>query len=185
MDRRERSGGDGMRTRYRQFGVAIVEQTAPKQTSIHMKIFPAEPALNGDLPYAGRTEKRFGFRIFQQMTRSLRKATGTSRRPQQQVRVEKDLQFGALPVAVEKAFNLCLAHPVKVVGNGNAALHKADPAKLPRGRGFKGDNFYERFARLRYHKRLPVHGLFNQSRKVRFGLVNIDRLHRCVPDGLY
>ena len=79
----------------------------------------------------------------------------------------------AASYATEDPLDLVPTHLVEVVWHGNLARHKAEPAHLSARWSAKGRDFYYGFPCLRYNKRLTLRGLFQESRELGFGLVNI------------
>jgi len=67
--------------------------------------------------------------------------------------------------------------PIEVVWHGNLARHKAEPAHLSARWSAKGRDFYYGFPCLRDNKRLTLRVLFQESRELGFGLVNIHGFH--------
>ena len=75
--------GDG------QFAITVVEQPPAQEPRIHSEIVPPEATLDGDFPYAGRTEHRLILGVFEQVASRLRQLFGLPRRPEQQVGVKQ------------------------------------------------------------------------------------------------
>jgi len=77
----------------------------------------------------------------------------------------------------EDPLDLVPTHLIEVVWHGNLARHKAEPPHLSARWSAKGRDFYYGFPCLRDNKRLTLRGLFQESRELGFGLVNIHGFH--------
>src|ERR1700719_362677 len=84
--------------------------------------------------------------------------------------------------AVEHRFYFGRAHCVEVIGNFDLAGEETKTAHWFRYIGLNGDNLDHRFPRLRYHERLAVRGLFDQTRQVGLGFMDVDGLHFHGPE---
>lgn len=174
VERRERVDADGMFACDRQLDVTVVEERAAEHTRLDAEVLATETALDGDLPEARGGEEKLVFRIVEKTFRASGESLGLTRGPEEELRVEKELHADASGDA-EQLSDFALAHAIEIAGNLDLPFQEPEPLR-----------FFRRIERRHFHHRLPRFGdderlalcrLFYEPRKLRLGLMNVDRVH--------
>ena len=77
-----------MLAKYRQFAISVVDQATAQHTHIDLKIWPVQPALDSDFPYARYAEKQFVVLVNHQRASAYRHPLNAVSSPKQQMGIQ-------------------------------------------------------------------------------------------------
>src|SRR5262249_46426645 len=103
----------------------------------------------------------------------VRKGASDSPRP----RGEDEYPAEASLTTAEYSFDLSASHVIEIIGNRDVPFHETEAAHFGNYGCIQSRNLHHRFARFRDDEAFALYRLFDELRKMGFGLVDIDRFH--------
>ncbi len=158
----------------RQLAVAVIQQPPAQQPDIDPKILAPQPALDRDLPQAGRAEQQLVFRRLDQGARLRRQAAGTSGRPQQQMGVQQQLH---VPPPNSRSIS---ASPIRSKSSGTAICPAMKPnrRRCPASGALNAMTLTSGLPALAITNGSPWAACSTSREQLRLRLVDVDGLHR-------